>query len=87
MPVAMTKQALTSGAFLVIAEKRPVFAICETPATTTMPMPTKVMARPRLKQSTATTPKAACPRESARSITVMEAGQGIIPPAAPKAIT
>jgi hypothetical protein len=38
-----------------------------------------------LKPITAKIPEPNLPIESARSITVIEAGQGIIPPAAPKA--
>jgi hypothetical protein len=59
IPVPITNTALKMGARLVTAEKRPVLARCDTPATTISPIPTSVIARPRLKQRTAMTPMAA----------------------------
>ena len=41
-PVRIARTALTSGAYLAIYEKRPIFARWEKPAKTTMPIPTIV---------------------------------------------
>ncbi len=57
------------------------------PATTTRPTPTSANANPRLKPKTRTRPLTVLPTESARSMTLMDAGQGTRPPAAPKATT
>ena len=83
-PESKTIPALISGARRVTQEKRPVWANRVRPATTVRPTPTSVKASPRLKARTVRSPTTVAPEERANNMTVIDAGQGISPPAEPK---
>lgn len=85
-PERMTIPALMAGAWRVTHANRPPEESLLRPATTANPTKTNVIARPALKPRTRNRPIPAWLTERASSITVTDAGQGIIPPAAPKAM-
>ena len=85
-PDAITKPALIAGACLVILDKRLVSESLLKPDTIATPTPTSASAKPRLNPRTVKIPIPVLPLEIASNMTVMDAGQGIIPPAAPNAI-